>query len=101
MITTEDEYASRESHSAICPYCRIPRNHALFSLPGRGNGFWPVESYRGIGSCCLRRGTGSSFPYRLVNYAGNMKISIISLSELKVNSDIPKEMFAPGMGKDK
>ncbi|GAM11108.1 hypothetical protein OR1_03417 [Geobacter sp. OR-1] len=38
------------------------------------------------------------FPHRLVNYAGNMKLSVISLSELQVNSDIPKEMFAPGMG---
>ncbi|GAM10409.1 hypothetical protein OR1_02698 [Geobacter sp. OR-1] len=35
------------------------------------------------------------FPYRLVNYAGEMKLSVITLSDIQINSDIPKEKFSP------
>ncbi|MBT0665886.1 hypothetical protein KI809_16370 [Geobacter pelophilus] len=35
------------------------------------------------------------FPFRLINYAGEMKLSVITLSEIRINSDIPKEKFAP------
>lgn len=35
------------------------------------------------------------FPFRLVNYAGEMKLSVISLSDIQVNTDLPKEIFSP------
>lgn len=35
------------------------------------------------------------FPFRLVNFAGDMKLSVISLSDIQINTDIPKEIFSP------
>ncbi len=35
------------------------------------------------------------FPFRLINYAGEMRLSVISLSDIKVNTEIPKEVFSP------
>lgn len=35
------------------------------------------------------------FPFRLINYAGEMKLSVISLSDIQVNAGIPKEIFTP------
>lgn len=39
------------------------------------------------------------FPFRLINYAGEMKLSVISLSDIQVNADIPREKFSPGKAK--
>jgi outer membrane lipoprotein-sorting protein len=41
------------------------------------------------------------FPFRLINYAGEMKLSVIALSEIQVNADIPKEKFSPDQFKTK
>lgn len=38
------------------------------------------------------------FPFRLINYAGDMKLSVISLSDIQVNPDIPQELFSPNSG---
>jgi outer membrane lipoprotein-sorting protein len=43
----------------------------------------------------FRRVGAVLFPFRLVNYAGDMKLSVITLSDIQVNSDIPKEKFSP------
>lgn len=45
------------------------------------------EDFRTIGNV--------RFPFRLVNYSGDMKLSVISLSDIQVNSDIPPEIFTP------
>jgi hypothetical protein len=39
------------------------------------------------------------FPFRLINYAGEMKLSVISLSEVKVNAEMPKDVFSPDQAK--
>lgn len=49
----------------------------------------------------FRRAGGVLFPYRLINYAGDMKLSVISITDLKVNADIPGEKFSPGTGKQR
>jgi hypothetical protein len=36
------------------------------------------------------------FPFRLVNYAGGMKLSTISLSDIQTTIAIPPELFTPG-----
>jgi hypothetical protein len=45
------------------------------------------EDYRPVGKVL--------FPFRLINYAGELKLSVISLSEIRVNEAIPPEMFSP------
>ena len=35
------------------------------------------------------------FPFRLVNYAGEKKLSVISLSEITVNPEVPQGAFTP------
>lgn len=49
----------------------------------------------------FRRVGGVLFPFRLINYAGNRKLSVISLSEIKVNANIPGEKFSPSMDKER
>jgi len=36
------------------------------------------------------------FPFRLINYAGQMKLSVITLSDIQVNVEIPEQKFSPG-----
>lgn len=45
------------------------------------------EDYRPVGKVL--------FPFRLVNYAGETKLSVISLSDIQVNAAIPATTFAP------
>jgi hypothetical protein len=46
------------------------------------------EDYRPVGKVL--------FPFRLVNYAGGMKLSTISLSDIQTTIAIPPELFTPG-----
>jgi len=39
------------------------------------------------------------FPFRLVNYAGEMKLSEITLTDIRLNEAIPPELFAPPKSK--
>lgn len=45
------------------------------------------EDFRAVGKVL--------FPFRLINYAGEMRLSVISLSDIKVNAEIPDEVFSP------
>jgi len=38
------------------------------------------------------------FPFRLINYAGNMKLSVITLADIKVNAVIPDTFFSQNLG---
>lgn len=48
------------------------------------------EDFRRVGKNLL--------PFRLVNYAGDMKISVLSLSDIQVNGTIPDTLFSPRSG---
>lgn len=39
------------------------------------------------------------FPFRLTNFAGEMKLSVISISNITVNREIPKAVFSPDQPK--
>ena len=38
---------------------------------------------------------GVLFPFKLTNYAGDMKLSEIILSEIMINREIPHKLFFP------
>lgn len=44
------------------------------------------EDFRAVGK--------TRFPFRLVNYAGNMMLSVISLADIQINPDITQELFS-------
>ncbi|MBI5657161.1 MAG: hypothetical protein HZC44_10280 [Geobacter sp.] len=67
----------------------IVRVSSSFAMGGMGVGELSTEygDFRAV--------DGVLFPHRLTNYAGDVKLSEIDLSEISVNGKIPASLFAP------